>query len=62
LEARQKPEQTLEELYLTVLSRRPAPAEVELALRYAKGGTLKRNDWIDLTWALLNNTEFLYRH
>ena len=21
-----------------------------------------RNDWVDITWALLNSTEFLYRH
>ncbi|MDO8542172.1 MAG: DUF1553 domain-containing protein [Opitutaceae bacterium] len=24
--------------------------------------TKKREDWIDLTWSLLNSTEFLYRH
>ena len=59
---RRKPERTLEELYLTVLSRRPSPDEVKLALQSGSGGKLKRNDWIDLTWALLNNTEFLYRH
>ena len=61
-EARRKPERTLEELYLTVLSRRPSASEVERALQYGTGGRLTRNDWVDLTWALVNNTEFLYRH
>ncbi len=62
LQARRKPQETLEELYLTVLSRRPSAEEVARALPSGKGVRLSRNDWIDLTWALLNNTEFLYRH
>jgi hypothetical protein len=60
--ARRKPELTLEELYLTVLSRRPTDAESEIAMNYVKSGKFNRNDWIDLAWALMNNTEFLYRH
>ncbi|HQZ66894.1 MAG TPA: DUF1553 domain-containing protein [Planctomycetaceae bacterium] len=59
---RRKPEQTLEELYLTVLSRRPSSDEVKRALQSGSADGLTRNDWIDLTWALVNNTEFLYRH
>ncbi|HRA89195.1 MAG TPA: DUF1553 domain-containing protein, partial [Planctomycetaceae bacterium] len=59
---RRKPEQTLEELYLTVLSRRPSSDEVKRALQSGSSDGLTRNDWIDLTWALVNNTEFLYRH
>jgi hypothetical protein len=22
----------------------------------------RREDWLDITWALINSTEFLYRH
>ncbi|MCP4787459.1 MAG: DUF1553 domain-containing protein [Fuerstiella sp.] len=62
LEKRRKPQQTLEELYLMVLSRRPSAEEVTRAVPSGKRAKLKRSDWIDLTWALLNNTEFLYRH
>jgi hypothetical protein len=31
----------------------PAPAMVLVK---------RREDWIDLTWSLINSTEFLYRH
>ncbi|HRX81680.1 MAG TPA: DUF1553 domain-containing protein, partial [Pirellulaceae bacterium] len=61
-EQRRKPQETLEELYLTVLSRRPSTAEVSRAIPAGKDAKLNRIEWIDLTWALLNNTEFLYRH
>ncbi|HUU92981.1 MAG TPA: DUF1553 domain-containing protein [Phycisphaerae bacterium] len=74
-EAKRKPEETLEELFLTVLSRLPTPEEVQNALGYASAvapsgsrqgakpaKTLARNDWIDITWSLINSIEFLYRH
>ena len=50
-------------IYMTVLSRPPTPDERKAAEKYfqAKGvGT--RNGTIDLTWALINTKEFLYRH
>ena len=54
---------TLEELYLTILSRFPTDEEVKHARRYGKSTTTKsQTDWIDITWALLNSPEFLYRH
>jgi hypothetical protein len=66
-----KPPEIVEELYLTVLSRFPTPAEVQIALAYSaappagKPGAKppkRREDWVDITWALLNSKEFLYRH
>ncbi len=64
------PEELLEELYLTVLSRRPTAEEMKSALQYSSSGgaatrpnaAKQRNDWLDITWGLINNTEFLYRH
>jgi len=77
-EAKRKPAETVEELYLTVLSRFPTPEEVQSALEYTSAAapsasaksaksakaaaTLKREDWIDITWSLINSIEFLYRH
>jgi len=56
----------VEELYLTILSRFPTPDEVKTAEDYGKSGrpkaTKRREDWVDITWALINSTEFLYRH
>jgi hypothetical protein len=61
--AQRNPRGAIESLYLTVLSRYPTAAELKIVTAYAqankgKGGAAL----IDLTWALLNSTEFLYRH
>jgi hypothetical protein len=54
------------------LSRFPTPEEVKNAEAYGTplppgkngkpSGLKKREDWLDIAWALVNNTEFLYRH
>lgn len=75
IDAKRKPAETLEELYLTVLSRFPTPEETQNALAYSStaapngsgkaakpAATLKRDDWIDITWSLISSIEFLYRH
>ncbi|MBX7208290.1 MAG: DUF1549 and DUF1553 domain-containing protein [Verrucomicrobiaceae bacterium] len=70
---RRGPTHTLEELYLTILSRMPTQAETENAMSYGepptgvnkagKPRTGKRTeDWIDIAWSLLNSSEFLFRH
>ena len=61
--AQKNPRGTIDSLYLTVLSRYPTAEELKIVSAYAqankgKGGAAL----IDLTWALMNSTEFLYRH
>lgn len=64
IDAGRKPAEVVEELYLTILSRFPTPEEVKNVESYGgrPGGPKRREDWIDITWALINSTEFLYRH
>lgn len=54
----------VEELYLMVLSRFPTADELKIAEEY--GGNAdrrkRREEWVDITWALINSAEFLYRH
>ena len=45
----------------------PTPDEVKALGEYGKPGksgvrVQTREDWLDITWALINSTEFLYRH
>ena len=64
------------EMYLAILSRYPTPEEMADAEAYglppgaatrpvAKGGRRpqkRREDWVDLAWALVNSSEFIHRH
>jgi hypothetical protein len=57
------PRATVETLYLTILSRHPAENELRIAADYARSsGVNRRQAAIDLAWAMINSTEFLYRH
>ncbi|MGA2542445.1 MAG: DUF1553 domain-containing protein [Verrucomicrobiota bacterium] len=50
-------------LYLGILSRFPSADEATIAeTYYQSGGLNRRQATIDLAWALINSTEFLYRH
>jgi hypothetical protein len=57
------PEESIEGVYLSILSRYPTEAEVDTLLTYTKESGLNR--WgasIDMVWALLNTKEFIYKH
>ena len=49
-------------IYLGILSRFPTEQELKTIETFAAGKTLKREEAVDLAWALLNSAEFLYRH
>lgn len=57
------PLQVARQLYLQILSRYPTEQEITVLRGYTQGGqvTLKEAKE-DLTWALINSKEFLYRH
>ncbi len=60
---RTTPKQLVSEIYLTVLSRPPTPVEMERIAAYRQTSQrAQREVVIDLAWALINSTEFLYRH
>jgi len=51
------------ELYLTILSRYPTEKELDIVVAYGQGKETKgEKAMTDLAWALVNSTEFLYRH
>jgi hypothetical protein len=57
------PMQLVTWLYLAILSRYPADDELKAVGQYAKSaGVRPREAFIDLAWALINGTEFQYRH
>jgi hypothetical protein len=49
-------------MYLGILTRFPTAAETKVAQDYFQSGIGKRQAAVDLAWALMNSTEFLYRH
>jgi hypothetical protein len=50
-------------LYLAILSRYPTDGEVKRIEAYAQGEETKGHKaLVDLAWALINSSEFLYRH
>ena len=49
-------------MYLGILSCVPTPEEISTTQKYFQSGGNKRQSAVDLAWALMNSTEFLYRH
>jgi hypothetical protein len=62
LESARPQKEIAEELYLTILSRKPTPEELETVAQYIAAAKTKREAAVDIAWALINTTEFLYRH
>jgi hypothetical protein len=60
--AGRKPAEVVSGIYLGVLSRFPTPDEMKTAQEYLQSGQPRRQATSDLAWALLNTSEFLYRH
>lgn len=57
------PVESIDHMYLTVLSRYPTHEEKSVMLDYIKNGKLNRKEAsMDLVWALLNSKEFIYKH
>jgi hypothetical protein len=59
--SREKSDEAIEELYLTILSRRPTNDEVQAVKEYGESGSSRRI-LRDLAWALINGPEFFFRH
>jgi hypothetical protein len=61
--AGQKPRAVANGIYLGVVSRFPTESEIQLFEQYAQGDGMRlRAAAVDLSWALINGAEFLYRH
>ncbi|MBS1854695.1 MAG: DUF1553 domain-containing protein [Acidobacteria bacterium] len=57
------PRELVNQLYLTILSRYPSPEELRTVTEHSRTATAKgAAAAVDLAWALINSTEFLYRH
>jgi hypothetical protein len=56
------PQDAVKTLYLTILSRYPTDEEMKIIAAYARSGGNRRQAVVDLAWAMINSSEFLYRH
>ena len=57
------PRELVSQLYLTILSRYPTDDEWKLVAAHSQSGAARgQAAVVDLVWALMNSTEFLYRH
>jgi len=63
MQTNKTPRQIAAAMYLRILSRFPTGNELKTAETYFQSANLKkRQAAVDLAWALINSTEFLYRH
>lgn len=57
------PAESIENMYLTILSRYPTAKETNAAIAYARDSGVSRYDAsVDMVWALLNTKEFIFKH
>jgi len=59
---REKSEEAVTELYLTILSRAPTEEELQIVKTYGEAGSGSGRVLRDLAWALINSPEFSFRH
>jgi hypothetical protein len=62
MQAKKKPREMVEDIYLTVLSRLPTDEELKILRDYADPTRKERRPMLDLVWALFNSAEFSNRH
>lgn len=66
LKPQSKPRETIDTIYLTILSRYPTESERSTIMRHFKGQPSKkglpREQVMDVIWALANSVEFMFRH
>jgi hypothetical protein len=63
LQSRKPPREIANGLYLMILSRFPTETELRTIDSYSRSGEARGRDaFLDVAWALLNSSEFLYRH
>ncbi len=60
--SREKSEEAITELYLTILSRFPTEEELQIVKTYGQAGSGSGRVLRDLAWALINSPEFSFRH
>jgi hypothetical protein len=63
MQSKDSPREIATSFYLTILSRFPTEEELKILAGYSQSSGLRgREALVDLTWALINSAEFLYRH
>jgi hypothetical protein len=62
LDAGQSDSNSLEEVYLAALARKPTQSERAGVTAHIGRRPDRRKAWEDVVWALLNSKEFLLRH
>jgi Protein of unknown function (DUF1549)/Protein of unknown function (DUF1553) len=62
LDAKRPDRDVVTDLYLATLSRRPSDGEIQTALAHVAKGKDRTRAWEDVQWALINSSEFLFRH
>ncbi len=63
IRAKSAPGEVIDNIYYTILSRKPTDQERQVVVNYAKApGMDARSAALDLAWALVNSAEFLHRH
>jgi hypothetical protein len=58
----ESPEGRLDEIFLTILSRPPTPAEKERYLAYLQRKKGAKAAYEDIYWVLINSTELIFNH